>query len=217
MLFSLKFILFLGNKLGQKAKKKIITRGAKKLKPTLTQLGRIPPRPEARECHGVIVGGGGVGKSALAIQFIQNTFILAYDPTIEDAYRRLLLVDGVPVLFDILDTAGQEEFSSMQDQWFSNGEVFILVYSTTCKESYNQISQYIEKILRVKDTDCTPAVLVGSKCDCVVGRQVSTDEATLFAKKHTLPFFEVSSKLAINVQEVFTTAVRCIWEGRGMT
>ena len=36
----------------------------------------------------VIVGGGGVGKSALTIQFIQNHFIDEYDPTIEDSYSK---------------------------------------------------------------------------------------------------------------------------------
>eukprot|EP01122_Echinamoeba_exundans_P016324 TRINITY_DN823_c0_g1_i4.p1 TRINITY_DN823_c0_g1~~TRINITY_DN823_c0_g1_i4.p1 ORF type:complete len:104 (+),score=20.11 TRINITY_DN823_c0_g1_i4:54-365(+) len=35
----------------------------------------------------VIVGGGGVGKSALTIQLIQNHFVDEYDPTIEDSYR----------------------------------------------------------------------------------------------------------------------------------
>ena len=34
----------------------------------------------------VVVGGGGVGKSALTIQFIQRHFVEDYDPTIEDWY-----------------------------------------------------------------------------------------------------------------------------------
>jgi GTPase SAR1 family protein len=34
-----------------------------------------------------VVGGGGVGKSALTVQFIQNVFLEEYDPTIEDSYR----------------------------------------------------------------------------------------------------------------------------------
>lgn len=36
----------------------------------------------------VVVGDGGVGKSALTIQFIQNHFVEEYDPTIEDSYRK---------------------------------------------------------------------------------------------------------------------------------
>ena len=64
----------------------------------------------------VIVGGGGVGKSALTIRLIQNHFIDEYDPTIEDSYRKQVTIDEETCLLDILDTAGQEEYSAMRDQ-----------------------------------------------------------------------------------------------------
>jgi GTPase KRas protein len=56
----------------------------------------------------VIVGGGGVGKSALTIQLIQGHFVDEYDPTIEDSYRKQVNIDNETCLLDILDTAGQE-------------------------------------------------------------------------------------------------------------
>ncbi|KAH7970207.1 hypothetical protein HPB49_000859 [Dermacentor silvarum] len=58
----------------------------------------------------VVVGAGGVGKSALTIQLIQNHFVDEYDPTIEDSYRKQVVIDGETCLLDILDTAGQEEY-----------------------------------------------------------------------------------------------------------
>ena len=63
-----------------------------------------------REYKLVVVGGGGVGKSALTIQFIQNQFPEEYDPTIEDSYRKQCLIDEEVALLDVLDTAGQEEY-----------------------------------------------------------------------------------------------------------
>lgn len=69
----------------------------------------------------MVVGGGGVGKSALTIQFSQNHFVDEYDPTIEgmchvsqtlpDSYRKQCMIDNEMVLLDVLDTAGQEEYS----------------------------------------------------------------------------------------------------------
>jgi len=44
----------------------------------------------------VLVGSGGVGKSAYSIQFIQNHFVDQYDPTIEDSYRKQFRVPGLP-------------------------------------------------------------------------------------------------------------------------
>uniref|UniRef100_A0A1B0GQ64 Small monomeric GTPase n=1 Tax=Phlebotomus papatasi TaxID=29031 RepID=A0A1B0GQ64_PHLPP len=41
----------------------------------------------------VVVGAGGVGKSALTIQLIQNHFVDEYDPTIEDSYRKQVVID----------------------------------------------------------------------------------------------------------------------------
>ena|SRR3990167_10451205 len=54
----------------------------------------------------VIIGGGGVGKSALTIQLVQNHFVDEYDPTIEDSYRKQVQIDDETCLLDILDTAG---------------------------------------------------------------------------------------------------------------
>ncbi|KPP63475.1 hypothetical protein Z043_118275 [Scleropages formosus] len=48
----------------------------------------------------VVVGGGGVGKSALTIQFIQSYFVSDYDPTIEDSYTKICTVDGKQTRMD---------------------------------------------------------------------------------------------------------------------
>lgn len=107
----------------------------------------------------VVLGGGGVGKSALTIQYIQHQFIDEYDPTIEDCYRRQTLVDECVALLDILDTAGQEEYSSMRDQYMRTGEGFIFVYSIASRATFEEISGFINQVMRVKDVDRVPMVL----------------------------------------------------------
>lgn len=63
--------------------------------------GPGPGDPPPSETHKlVVVGGGGVGKSALTIQFIQSYFVSDYDPTIEDSYTKICTVDGVPARLD---------------------------------------------------------------------------------------------------------------------
>jgi GTPase KRas protein len=99
----------------------------------------------------VVVGGGGVGKSALTIQFIQSHFVDEYDPTIEDSYRKQCVIDEEVALLDILDTAGQEEYSAMREQYMRTGEGFLLVYSIIDKNSFEEIQGFHNQILRVKD------------------------------------------------------------------
>lgn len=48
----------------------------------------------------VVVGDGGVGKSALTIQFFQKIFVPDYDPTIEDSYLKHTEIDAQWVILD---------------------------------------------------------------------------------------------------------------------
>lgn len=160
-----------------------------------------------------MLGGGGVGKSALTIRMVTDWFLDEYDPTIEDSYRKQIMVDGVSVLLDIVDTAGQEEFASMQDTWMRNGKGFLLVYSITSRPSFEEISELYEKILRVKECEHVPIVLAGNKCDLAsLDRQVSWEEGQELAKSWDCPFFETSAKLKLNSESCFHELVRETWK-----
>jgi GTPase KRas protein len=163
----------------------------------------------------VVVGGGGVGKSALTIQLIQNHFIDEYDPTIEDSYRKQVSIDDETCLLDILDTAGQEEYSAMRDQYMRTGEGFLCVYAITSRSSFEEIDGFREQILRVKDEDKVPMVLCGNKCDLNDDRQVTAAEGSDKAKSFSCPFHETSAKARIRVEESFYDLVREIRKANG--
>lgn len=156
----------------------------------------------------VVVGGGGVGKSALTIQLIQNHFVDEYDPTIEDSYRKQVVIDEETCLLDILDTAGQEEYSAMRDQYMRTGEGFLCVFSITSRTSFEEIASFREQILRVKDMDEVPMILVGNKSDLAQDRQVAQPEAQNTAKQYGIPWMETSAKTRTNVEDAFYTLVR---------
>ena len=103
-----------------------------------------------REYKIVVLGSGGVGKSALTVQFVQGIFVEKYDPTIEDSYRKQVEVDGQQCMLEILDTAGTEQFTAMRDLYMKNGQGFVLVYSITAQSTFNDLQDLREQILRVK-------------------------------------------------------------------
>ncbi|KAI0703809.1 ras family-domain-containing protein [Cytidiella melzeri] len=156
----------------------------------------------------VVVGGGAVGKSCLTIQFIQSQFVGDYDPTIEDSYHKQCVIDDEVALLDILDTAGQEEYTAMREQYMRSGEGFLLVYSITERESFEEITGLYQHILRVKDLDHFPAVLVANKCDLEYDRQVGMNEGRDLAKHFGCKFIETSAKERINIDEAFASVVR---------
>jgi len=158
----------------------------------------------------VVVGGGGVGKSALTIQFIQSHFVDEYDPTIEDSYRKQCVIDDEVALLDILDTAGQEEYSAMREQYMRTGEGFLLVYSITDHHSFDEISNFHLQINRVKDKDDFPMILVGNKADLESERQVSTQMGKNLGKDLKVFSLETSAKQRVNVDLAFHELVRII-------
>merc|ERR1712154_591807 len=167
---------------------------------------------DVQEYKIVVLGGGGVGKSALTIRLVTNNFLEEYDPTIEDSYRKSVVIDEKACLLDILDTAGQEEFSSMQDQWMREGQAFLVVYSITTRNTFDEAIIMREKILRCKEEEDPPIVLVGNKCDLEDQRQVQTSEGQELAKEwgDQSRFFETSAKEKINHEECFYEAVRLV-------
>ncbi|CAE6362518.1 unnamed protein product, partial [Rhizoctonia solani] len=100
----------------------------------------------------------------------------AYDPTIEDAYRKQTMVDGSVCHIEIVDTAGQEEYSTLRDQWVREGQGFILVYSITERRSFERMETFRQALLRAKSRQPPLFILVGNKCDQTYERQVLKQE-----------------------------------------
>lgn len=158
----------------------------------------------------VVLGSGGVGKSALTVQFVQGIFVEKYDPTIEDSYRKQVEIDGQQCMMEILDTAGTEQFTAMRDLYMKNGQGFVLVYSITAQATFNDLMELHDQIIRVKDTPDVPMILVGNKCDLEDERVVSKDQGQHLAKQFNCAFMEASAKIKINVPEIFYNLVRQI-------
>ena len=158
----------------------------------------------------VLVGEGGVGKSCLTLQFISEKFIEEYDPTMEDSYRKQLTVDDNEYLLDIFDTAGQEDFSAVRDQYMRTGDGFLCVYSVTIEPSFAAVRRFHEHICRVKDADDLPFIMIGNKCDLVESRVISTEKGQELAEQLGVSFLETSAKTRQNVDEMFVAIVRQI-------
>ncbi|XP_054154505.1 ras-related protein Ral-A-like isoform X2 [Oppia nitens] len=156
----------------------------------------------------IMVGSGGVGKSALTLQFMYDEFVEDYEPTKADSYRKKVILDNEEVQIDILDTAGQEDYAAIRDNYFRSGEGFLCVFSITEHESFGSVNEFREQILRVKGDDNVPFILVGNKADLDERRRVSVDEAHRLANGWKVPYIETSAKTRLNVDRVFFDLMR---------
>jgi len=162
-----------------------------------------------------VLGDGGVGKTALAVQFTLNCFVETYDPTIEDAYRKQLIVDNRMCFVEVIDTAGQEEYATLRDQWVREGQGFILVYSIASRSTFDRLDIFRQSMRRVKRGDPI-FMLVGNKCDKTYEREVSKEEGAALARQFGCEFIETSAKTAQNVERLFTNLVRALRQTRNI-
>ena len=94
----------------------------------------------------VVLGAGAVGKSCMTVQLVSHHFVDFYDPTIEDSYRKQTVIDNETVQLDILDTAGQDEYSAMRDQYMRTGQGFILVFDVTSRATFDELATFAEQV-----------------------------------------------------------------------
>lgn len=116
--------------------------------------------------------------------------------------------DGKTCLLDVLDTAGQEEFSAMREEYMRTGQAFLIVYSITDEQSFQEALQIYDFTLRMKGVDKIPAVLCGNKNDLEDQRAVEKTRAETEASKVGLTFMETSAKTGHNVEESFHALIR---------
>uniref|UniRef100_A0A8C4NF45 small monomeric GTPase n=1 Tax=Eptatretus burgeri TaxID=7764 RepID=A0A8C4NF45_EPTBU len=138
-----------------------------------------------------------------SLQFVED-----YEPTKADSYRKPVVLDGEEVQIDILDTAGQEDYAAIRDNYFRSGEGFLCVFSITEQESFSATGELREQILRVKEDENIPFLLVGNKSDLEEKRQVSVDEAHNRAGQWGVSYVETSAKTRANVDKVFFDLMR---------
>jgi len=124
-----------------------------------------------------------VAKSAKrpSLHHQQSGKVISMFVVAEDAYRQQCIVDGEIAHLDILDTAGQREFTgtAMREQYMRSGEGFLLCYSITDRRSYQEIQEYKRLINRVRCQENIPLVLVANKTDLESQRQVTETETRL--------------------------------------
>ena len=148
-----------------------------------------------------------------------------------------MVIDQQSCMLEVLDTAGQEEYTALRDQWIRDGEGFVLVYSISSRSSFTRIRKFHHQIKRVKESTSAsaasptgyggapvspqtsfssqppgnvPVMLVGNKSDRVTEREVSTQEGHALARQLGCEFVEASAKNCINVEKAFYDVVRLL-------
>lgn len=162
-----------------------------------------------------VVGARNVGKSSITVQFVESHFVESYYPTIENEFSRTVKLGKVMYTLEICDTAGQDEFSLVNNRSLMGVAGFLVVYSVVNRHSFELVGLIRDKILDQLGLDeNVPVVVVGNKIDlCPDGgndRQVTREEGQQLAKSLGAGFSECSAKLNWNVEDVMMLLLKKI-------
>ncbi len=121
-------------------------------------------------------------------------------------------------MFEVLDTAGQEEYAALRDQWIRDAEGFLMVYSIGSRSSFTRIRRFYDQVKRIKVDTSPPIMLIGHDYDedsesgrvSPRNREVSIQEGSDLAKELLCDFVEASAASCINVDRAFFDVARMI-------
>ncbi|XP_020499440.1 ras-like protein family member 11B [Labrus bergylta] len=161
------------------------------------------PTPEYSAPNRVIkmavIGGSGVGKTALVVRFLTRRFIGDYERNAGNLYSREVQVDSEQVTIQVQDTPGVEMTDncvSLPDhvacsiQW---ADAVVLVYSVTDRRSFDLIEQLHQLVVRAGGTNMPPVILLANKSDLLHLRRVDSQQGPLLAGTLGCSFYEVSA------------------------
>lgn len=167
------------------------------------------------EAKVVLLGGQGVGKTSVVLQYVQGIFTQSVPTTIGAAFfTQRLIISGTRVKVQLWDTAGQERFRSMAPMYYRNARAAVLVYDVTSKQTLTDLNTWVTELRAA----CGPSLVlavVGNKADLADARAVSFEEGEKFARSVGALFFEVSAKDNALVRGVFLSLVEALLRAGG--
>ncbi|MFX1494722.1 MAG: GTP-binding protein [Promethearchaeota archaeon] len=167
----------------------------------------------------IVVGDGGVGKTALTLRFSKGFFTEDYKMTIGvDFHVKTISIDTlegtIKCKLQLWDTGGQERFSSIRPMYYRGSLGAVLVFDLTNYASFEHLPQWIEEI-RANIKSEIPLLLVGNKNDLTDQRTVSIEEINNFTRDFNLYYMETSAKTGDGVGDCFYI-LACLMIGSGV-
>ncbi|XP_077996737.1 ras-related protein Rap-2b-like [Glandiceps talaboti] len=151
----------------------------------------------------IVMGATGVGKSSIISRFLYGKFSEQHRETVEEMHAQDFNISGHSLHLEVLDTSGSFSFPAMQKIYIETGDVFVLVYSVTDKDSFEEVVRLKNLILDGRKNKESTIIVVGNKSDLEDDRQVNYAFADLLAVDWDLQYIETSAKTNSNIRDLF--------------
>ena len=154
----------------------------------------------------VFIGNYSVGKTSIIKRILENTYNDKYESTIGvDYYTKNIGYKGTIFKCQIWDTAGQERYKSLIPAYLRNASLIFIVYDIMKESSLSDVENWIKFVKNYIQVNQTKIILIGNKID--LGRKITYEQGSEFAKKENIKFFETSAKTNEGLLNMFYTGI----------
>lgn len=164
----------------------------------------------------LLIGDGGVGKTAIRERYLGKGFDSQYMLTIgADFATRDDFVYGSPVRYQIWDLAGQERFDGVREVYYRGALGALIIFDVTRPDSYFNIPKWVKEIWANNGRSKVPIVIVANKIDMrgSENETISSEQGSLMSEKLTkitsregfaCYYIETSAKTGVKINDAFS-------------
>lgn len=118
-----------------------------------------------------------------------------------------LIINNTKLKLKIWDTAGQEKYRTITNNFYRGTDGVILVFDMNVEKSIDNVPHWIRQINLHAGCNI-PKILVGNKCDREI--KVSQEKIDEICNEHQMEFFRTSAKNNLNIAESFNAVANQI-------
>ena len=162
------------------------------------------------------IGENGVGKTSILRRFVENKFLKNHLATIGiDFKTKTVNIKNKEIKLKIWDTAGEERFRNITQQYYKGADGIVLVYDVTDEASYDKIKDWMDQIISNTTRDNIGLVLLGNKCD-FEERAITEEQGKKLAEELKISYFETSALNGQGINEAFEQLTLDIMKIKGV-
>ena len=151
----------------------------------------------------VLLGDAGVGKTALANQWLDIEDPLKTSATVGASFKKQYAdIDGKDYCLNIWDTAGDERYQSTIPIYCRDAAAALIVFDLTRKTTFENVTRWMALVTEISGD--IPFVLCGNKNDLDDKREITEENINDFVKEKNIEYYETSALTGYMVNEAFS-------------
>ena len=149
----------------------------------------------------IILGASTVGKTTIFLRYFHQNYTQVLSTMGIDFKTKFFKFDDKKMKINYIDTAGQEKFKSISENYLKGTDGVILVFDLTNKETFDLVT-YWHECMKKNNKSNIGKILFGNKNDLEDKREVTYEEGKELANSIGCDYYEGSAMSGENIDFV---------------